>query len=361
MKKSTLAFAASLLACMLLSLTALSQGCVAIRNLAGFGQFTVPQYDQEPVKWLVAVNSRYSEFNDTYSGSNNLNLSQEDQTFSRTVIIDLTVAKFFENGWSVAVDIPFMSVSRKNWQDHGADKIKHTTHSFGLSDIRIAAYKWLFDVTEPHRGNIQVGLGLKFATGDYQYQDYFYRPEGKVVAPVNLTVQLGDGGTGITTELNAFYTLSKTISLYANGFYLFNPRDQTGVSSTMGRAPTEVQKEAGIDVISVPDAFLFRGGANFTMSKWLLWGGIRFEGSPVYDAFGGSNGQRRAGYAVSIEPGLNYKFKNSTFFVFVPLPVYRTTKQTAGDKAVSQITGVNTPSPGGMTNALVFLGVIFRI
>ena len=123
---------------------------------------------------------------------------------------------------------------RETWQEHGGvvgDHVKHTTNSFGLSDIRVAGYKWLFDVTEVHKGNIQVGLGLKLPTGDYRYQDFFYETAGKVSAPVNPTIQLGDGGLGITTEVNAFYTLNKLISLYANAFYLLSPRDINGTSS----------------------------------------------------------------------------------------------------------------------------------
>ena len=92
-----------------------------------------------------------------------------------------------------------------------------------------------------------------------------------------------------------------------------------------------------------------------------LWGGIRFEGVPVYDAFGGSNGQRRAGYGVSVEPGVNYRFKKSTIFAFVPIPIYKTLKQTTADKKISQITGTNAPSVGGMVNYLIFFGAMFQI
>lgn len=217
---------------------------------------------------------------------------------------------------------------------------------------------------------MQVGLGLKLPTGDYRYQDYFYKAAGRTLAPVNSTIQLGDGGTGITTELNAFYTLNKTISLYGNLFYLFSPRDQNGVSNAVGgnpsvpfhpTIPSSVVIEAGANVNSVPDAYTVRGGANFTLSNLVLWSGIRVEGSPVYDALGGSNGQRRAGYAVSVEPGVNYQFKKSILYAFVPVPIYRTTKQTAADKKITELSGEYVSSPGGMTDYLLFVGVVFKI
>jgi hypothetical protein len=353
-------FTIALLSFLLHSFFAYPQGCVAIRNLTGFTQFSVPQYDTEPVKWMFMVNSRYSEFYGTYSGDEIIVQEQGDMAFSRTVIVDMALMRVYENGWSVVVDVPFMSGMRRTWQEHDpTTQVKHKTGSFGLSDIRVTAYKWLLDVSKPHRGNIQVGLGIKLPTGDYKYQDYFHRPNGLVSAPVNPTMQLGDGGTGFTLEVNGFYTLNKTISFFGNGFYLFNPRDQNGTSSLIGRDPGPGVVEVGANVISVPDAFLLRGGANFTMRTLSAWAGIRFEGVPVYDAIGESHGVRRAGYAVSVEPGLSYSFRKTTLFTFVPIPIYKTLKTTAADKAVANFNGTPAASPGGMVNGLVFLGATF--
>jgi hypothetical protein len=348
-----------LLLCVLLSFQARSQGCIAVRNLTGFGQFGLPQYNEEPIKWLVNVNTRYSEFHKTFIGSEEVPVPPEDQPFSNTFIIDFAVTRIYDHGWSVSVDIPLMTANRRTYQEHGGvngDHMKHTTSTFGLSDIRITGYKWLYDVTVAHKGNIQVGLGVKLPTGDYRYQDFYYQPD-RVTAPVNLTLQLGDGGTGFTTEVNAFYTINQTISLYGNLFYLFSPRDMNGTISrnTNGQPYTQAEVDAGANVNSVPDGFTARGGANFTLNKLVLWGGIRLEGSPVRDVIGASNGLRRGGYAVSVEPGLNYKFKNSQIFLFVPLPIYKTMNQTLPDKAL------NRPSRGGMADYLIFLGTVFKI
>jgi hypothetical protein len=194
-------FSTAVLGLLLLSFYAHSQGCVAIRNLTGFTQFSLPQYENEPVKWMFMVNSRYSEFYGTYVDDQQLNIEDADKTFSRTVIVDFALMRVYENGWSVVVDVPIMSATRRNWQEHDINtQVKYSTRSFGLSDIRVTAYKWLLDVSEPHRGNIQLGLGIKLPTGDYKYQDYFHRPGGLVSAPVNPTLQLGDGGTGFTIE-----------------------------------------------------------------------------------------------------------------------------------------------------------------
>lgn len=353
--------------CVLLSLSvfvfsfaANAQGCIAIRNLTGFGQFSLPQYNQEPIKWLVNVNTRYSEFHKTYEGINEVAIPSENQPYSNTFILDFAVTRFYNRGWSVTMDIPIMNGMRETWQEHGGaagDHVKHKTHSFGLADIRVAGYKWLFDVSEVHKGNIQVGLGLKLPTGDYKYEDFFYETAGKESAPVNPTIQLGDGGLGITTEVNAFYTINKLVSLYANAFYLLSPRDINGTQSR-NPAPMDYSQDeinAGANINSVPDAYTLRGGANVTVKDFVIWGGMRMEGSPVHDVVGGSNGQRRAGYSISVEPGLNYNFKKSMLYLFVPVPVYRRMQQTVPDAELGR------PSRGGMTDYLIFVGAVFKI
>lgn len=64
----------------LISLThAAGQGCIAIRNITGFGQFVTPEYGDEPVKWMVNVNSRYFTSYEEFVGSTNLHVPSEDR------------------------------------------------------------------------------------------------------------------------------------------------------------------------------------------------------------------------------------------------------------------------------------------
>ena len=344
------------------------QGCIPIRNIVGFGQFMNPEYDAingTPTNWLINVNSRYLKIARSYAGPDRTNIPPEDERINETFITNFGLARLFENGWSLTIDVPLAANSRTTWQEHdptNPNKVHHTVHSFGLGDIRITAYKWLWDPTVTHRANVQLGFGLKLPTGDYKYQDYFHKAAGKIVAPVNSTIQLGDGGTGFSTELNAFYTINKSFSLYASGFYLFNPRDQNGVSSIDGGGtPSDIQIETGDFVNSVPDAYTARAGANFTAKNFVFWLGGRIEGQPTYDLIGQSNGTRRAGQIVSIEPGINYKVNKTLIYLFVPIPVERKTQQTVPDKMRSEITGTYSISPGGFADYLIFVGALFKI
>jgi len=335
---------------------AFSQGCIAIRNLTGFGQFMIPEYGEEPVKWMVNVNTRYFRSYEEFDGSTNLQIVPEDQKVNHVYVTDISVTKMLDKGWSFTVDVPFTAADRTAWQEHENDpenKYKRTTRSFGLSDIRVTLYKWLFDVSTFHKGNIQLGLGLKLPTGDYRFQDYFYKQSGRTIAPVNQSIQLGDGGTGISLELNTYYTINKTIGIYGNFFYLFNPRDVNGTLS--GFPQDAANLAAGATVNSVPDAYTWRAGGNLTFGKTVIWAGVRDEGLPVHDVIGSSNGNRRPGKIISVEPGINYKLKACTVYGFVPFPIYRATKQSVPDEIIGR------PSPGGFADYMIFVGVFFNL
>ena len=123
---------------------------------------------------------------------------------------EMTVTRLLKNGWSLDLTIPYTDGARTSNGEHGGNNTpRYTTRATGLGDIRFMARKWLLAPKISERGNIQLGLGLKFPTGDYKYQDYFHKNDTTVVLSyVNPSIQLGDGGTGIMSELNAYYFLN---------------------------------------------------------------------------------------------------------------------------------------------------------
>lgn len=347
-----------------------SQGCIAVRNIVGFGQFALPENDvsAEPVKWLVNVNSRYFTSFKTYNGNEHVYEADEDLKTNHVFVTDLSLTRMLENGWSISLDVPITTANRTSWQEHGndaADKTQYTTRAVGISDIRLTLYKWLMDVSTYHKGNIQLGLGLKLPTGNYHSEDYFHRSTGLVLAPVNQSIQLGDGGTGFTFELNSYYTFNKTISFYGNLFYLLSPKDQNGTSSTLGNPASQASINATANINSVPDGYTARAGASFAVKNFSFSAGARVEGSPVHDVIGESNGGRRSGYIVSIEPGVNYKFKKSILYAYVPVPFYKTTKLTVPDQRLIDagviLPPTNTQSAGGFADYMIFLGLLIKM
>jgi len=232
----------------------------------------------------------------------------------------------------------------------------------GVGDIRITGYKWLLNPSVSQKGNIQLGLGVKLPTGDFRYQDYFYKDDTtKILAPVNASIALGDGGTGITMEINTFYVFSNTISFYGNVYYLISPRDVNGVSTSTWRTPSALDVETTADVYSVPDVYSLRGGFDFSFKKLTLSAGLRDEGVPVNDLVGDSHGLRRPGHNLSFEPGIIYNMKKISLYSYVPVIIARRIKQNPTDAEATEKTGVYRMGAGGSGDYSVFLGVLFNL
>jgi hypothetical protein len=340
-----------------------SQGCIAVRNISGFGQYNLTDNAFSSSDWQININNRFFKSYHDYKGSVDQKTPKPNQSIVNSYSIDFGITRLLKNGWSIDFSLPISANSRSTSLEHGGpNTTRHITHSFGLNDVRITAYKWLLKPSVSQKGNIQLGLGVKLPTGDYKYQDYFYRNDStKLLSPVNPSIQLGDGGTGLITELNGFYMLSSSISFYGNFYYLINPRDQNGTQFTAGRIPSAMAVRSGGVELSVPDIYAIRAGANFNLNKWAFVTGIRDEGSPVHDLIGKSNGARRPGYNLSVEPGLIYKMKKATIYTYVPFIVSRSIKQSVPDKMITDITGVYTMSAGGSGDYQVFVGMLFKL
>ncbi len=49
-----------------------SQGCVAIRNVAGFGEFAALGYKQTTDEWMMNINNRYFHATQAFKGKDNI-------------------------------------------------------------------------------------------------------------------------------------------------------------------------------------------------------------------------------------------------------------------------------------------------
>lgn len=344
-----------------------AQGCIAIRNIAGFGQFAQLGYKQTDSKWMMDIDNRYYRAYTFLQGRTDLTPKVLDSGLTfHDYTMNIQLSRVLDHGWSISVDMPICV----NWQTGAglhASGEAHTTHAYGIGDIRFTVYKWLLNTNTSNKGNIQFGLGIKFPTGNYHTEDYFYTSATdksfKELAPVNPGIQLGDGGTGIITQINGFYNFNRSINVYGNFFYLISPNDQNTVPFfTPNSIPPEVRAlfhATTNDVGSIPDNYTFRAGANFSFNRFVATVGLRYEGAPAHDLIGQNNGHRSAGHIFSVEPGINYKFKNSFLYCYVTIPVDRETVETVPDKRQEEITGVPTVSPGHFANTLVFIGYAF--
>lgn len=92
-----------------------------------------------------------------------------------------------------------------------------------------------------------------------------------------------------------------------------------------------------------------------------LSAGLRDEGVPFNDLVGANNGRRRPGHNLSFEPGIIYKIKTASVYVYVPAIISRKVKQDLTDVRAGQITGVHDMLSGTSGNYSVFVGAIFKL
>jgi len=197
----------------------------------------------------------------------------------------------------------------------------------GIGDVVLTGRRWLLDPTRHTRGNASFGLGIKAPTGasgvEDQYPDLAGRnPANKVV---DQSIQPGDGGWGITVDAQGFRRVGGVLA-FAGGTYLVNPRNTNGQPSIiqgLGVAPSPLTANRLSN--SVPDQYLARVGASAPAGVKGLGVNLslRIEGQPRYDLIGRSDGFRRPGTEMFVEPGLVLSRGRSTWSASVPIAFYR--------------------------------------
>jgi hypothetical protein len=337
-----------------------AQGCVAIRGTGGIcamGEHTDSATNDG--YWLYNNNSRYYRSYKHFIGRQEQyqRFTLHNNVINKVYTQDNTFTRVFNQRWSIAADIPFADNSRS--QVSGTTRF--ATHSFGMGDINVTGYYWLFNPAKSPKGNIQVGLGIKFASGTDNYQDYFLNAatNTRTLGPVDQSIQLGDGGTGVAVDVNAYYNFTHAFGFYGSFYYLANPRDVNGVprSSTPASATTIA---ATGDVLSVPDQYLIRFGASLAVKKFDFSLGLRDDCLPVHDLIGGSDGFRRPGYILATEPGVTYRLGKVALYAYVPIAMIRDRTQSVPDIRTSELTNVYTHGDAAFADYVINLGVTVK-
>ncbi|MBK5272340.1 MAG: hypothetical protein JJE22_15135, partial [Bacteroidia bacterium] len=249
-----------------------AQGCVAIKGTAG-----ICSRPSDAKGWELNLNNRYFRSYKHFVGTEIQKQRTEESTnvINHAYELDITATRILNLRWSLSMTLPIMDYSRSSLYEH--DRVtRHSTHSFGIGDARFSAYRWMFDPKTSHKGNVQLGLGIKLPTGNSNYQDYFYKTaDSSVLGPVDQSIQPGDGGTGLTVELNSFYNFTHKLGVYGGFYYLINPREVNGTSTTRGGTASATAKKYNSDVMSVPDLFMTRAGVAYMVNQVTFSGGIR--------------------------------------------------------------------------------------
>jgi hypothetical protein len=207
----------------------------------------------------------------------------------------------------------------------------------GLGDIRVGASYWLLDPIKHMNGNISLGFGIKAPTGNSNVQGQFHRLDTEkkdytITKAVDQSIQLGDGGWGINLEIQGYQAIASNASFYYNGFYMLNPQN---TNETYANPLTKENVQNPITIKhSIADQFAARAGVAYALiPKYgiaVSFGG-RVEGVPALDVLGKSEGFRRPGYIISVEPGISYMNKKNTFALNLPIATTRNRTRSYSD------------------------------
>ncbi len=339
---------------LLTSQFALAQGCIAIKNMS----CGISAIDNAPKTWQFSANYRYFRSYRHFSGtkenpdrvSNNTEVINNDNSF--TLGVNYTI----NNRWTVSASLPILYIDRSSLYEH--DRLnRHHTVSQGLGDIRLMGYysAKMFK----GKSSVMYGVGLKLPTGNYNYKDNFYTVNGIEMRPVDQSIQPGDGGLGLVTEINFSHHATEKISIYTNALYMFNARSTNGTRTFRETLNPLLANES---IMSVPDQYMVRAGAQLSIkTRWGLALGGRLEGIPVRDALGKSDGFRRPGYILSLEPNVNYHHGQHSLNLSIPLALVRNRLQSVTDRETELATGNPRHGDAAFADYLLSISYAYKI
>jgi hypothetical protein len=294
---------------------------------------------QEKGQWMAAVSHRwqYSDRHFVGDEEQEQRLAEGSEVINDVHLIDISVSYAITKRFTATLAVPFQFATRSqairdnripNEFGNGTVIDRYETSAYGLSDIRLLLTAWVLDPEKNKKQNVSVGLGVLFPTGDKNAKDVFkvfatnaagvYTPRAET-RNVDNSIQPGAGVWGIIFDIAGFAEVVEDFNVFASGTYIATPEEDAGVFD----GPNDTGR-----IWSTGDSYLFRAGMGYTFHPGFVDGltlqvGGRMEGTPSTDMFGGSEGRRRPGFAISIEPGL-VATKDAWFASFsAPVAVYR--------------------------------------
>ena len=326
-----------------------AQGCVAVRQMGGIntmctssnynlgkGEFQIGASYRYFHSWRHFVGTEEQKQRQVTGGGHDANGNDRGNAVNiYSHALDLNLSYGITDRIQINAAIPYVNNERSQVLRTTVapkDTFRYSVYAQGLGDVRISANYWAFNPAKAHRGNLMLGLGVKLNTGKHDVKDEAPQADGTTKSVVmDQAIQPGDGGVGFSVELQGFTQLYKGLGAFANGYYLFNPKESNGSFKSAPKAGLE-----GYNVYACPDQYFGRAGFSYSVGKsqnlsFSVAG--RLEGIPAYDALGGQVAYRRPGYVVAVESGVSFRTGKHSISLFVPYNLIRNRIQSAADIA----------------------------
>jgi hypothetical protein len=319
--------------------------------------------------WQLSLNYRYfrsyKHFRGREEEKNRVEEGSEVINNDNSILLGLSYS--LNRRWSVSTVIPYLYIDRSSLYEHYGNPTQANptinprfhTQASGIGDVRISTY---YSVMQKEKFNLILGAGLKLPTGNYETKDNFHRKDSEgndslVYRVVDQSIQLGDGGLGFILEFDAAYNFNRNFSVYGTGLYMSNPRNTNGIL----RSPNLTNNIPRSNEFSVVDQFVFRLGARYTVKHFQFALGGRYEVIPSEDLIGKSEGFRRPGYIISIEPSASYSTGRHTVSLNVPVALERNRVQNTIDKERTKQSGTYTIGDAAFADWLLSITYSYRL
>ena len=316
-----------------------AQSCVLTRIDSPVLNAFDPSFDPEAEsrKWLVSFGYRYGEGGRHFVGTEEQEERQDEgsEVINEVNLLDVSVRRTFDARSSLEVGIPYLMAVREGpIRNEERELIGRQVRSNtrGIGDITAIYHRLVWDPATHGHANLDLGVGIKFPTGDNsQHDSMLDYQDGELVTVVETadqSVQPGDGGWGLILQASGYrlFNAAGTVAGYASGAYIIEPEGTSGTLTYRSR-----ESEA---VMSIADQYVARLGAQLAPLSWKSWSvglGGRWEGIPVHDLFGSSEGFRRPGYIISVEPSVAWTRGVNTVQLAVPVAVQRNRQASVPD------------------------------
>jgi hypothetical protein len=357
-----------------------AQGCVAVKNMSS----TALNWGDNARGLQLSVNYRYFRSYKHFRGSHEEanRVAEGTEVINNDNSINLGASYTFNNRFSAAIFVPVIFIDRSSLYEHlgnsaaqNPDHLRFHTQSQGIGDIRVVGYYNSLPSNE--KASLVLGYGVKLPTGNYHVKDDFHVKQGDEIVTeeryVDQSIQLGDGGLGLITEIDFSHKIAGKFSGYVNAMYMFNPRNTNGVKRSNNPSTYPVLRDNGggnyvidrqVEIplsneMSVPDQYMLRFGGRVATHNFQASLGGRLECIPSKDIMGESDGFRRPGYIFSAEPSLAYSYGAHTLGVNVPLALYRNRTRSQIDIARGNSITTGDPNIGDAAFADWLLSVSY--
>jgi hypothetical protein len=291
--------------------------------------------------WSMGINYRHQYSHRHFVGTTEQKQreAQSTEVVNSINLFDVSLTYQFNPRWSMTLSVPVLNATRiydhQLFQTllHVPGAPDQVSNSNGIGDIGVSAQFWLLHPPPEKGHNIAFSFGAVFPTGNGSATDTVETVNGPQRVFVDQSIQPGSGGYGISLGTQAYQRVKRSV-LYISGNYLITPQEMNGTRNA-SLAGVNLTPNPLTAYMSIPDQYLVDGGIAHPFPKvrgLAVTAALRYEGVKVKDFIGGSLGFRRPGYALSVEPGLQYQRNKYVWTFNLPVAVQRNRKRSVPDQ-----------------------------